>query len=181
MARRPGRNVRRPRDCCGAQASRSNGWLNRALAAVRAFRRQRCQLTPAAQGRAALCVCRGVAVRQTHLLTRPALAIVCLLWVVASQVLGVFYRIGDHAYKTEVAVVDFDGGAVGQAMLQTISSVNGQAQYPTFITIDANTTTADAVRQSVFDGDYWAAVIATSGATTRLQSALVRFESRRIA
>ena len=87
---------------------------------------------------------------------------------------GVFYDVANHSYKTQVAVVDFDGGAIGAAMLQTIASVNGQAQYPTFITLNASSTTADAVRQSVYDGDYWAAVIATQGATSRFQMAIVR-------
>ncbi|GAA5884014.1 hypothetical protein JCM1840_003502, partial [Sporobolomyces johnsonii] len=82
------------------------------------------------------------------------------------------YDNSQHAHRLRVLIVDFDGGSVGSALVSAVDAVNGQKTWPTFVIASASATTPEDVQHKVWDGDYWGAIYATAGATSRFSSAL---------
>lgn len=101
-----------------------------------------------------------------------AILIVIVFWANLSHIYGLLYNQGKWTKRGHVALVDFDGGAFGQALRQVASNVNQTYGYPTYTIIDASSTSPNDVRHQVFTGQYWGAVYAFAGATSRWQSAI---------
>ncbi|GAA5942863.1 hypothetical protein JCM1841_002619 [Sporobolomyces salmonicolor] len=98
---------------------------------------------------------------------------IVVFWICALHLFGMFYDNSQHAHRLKVLVVDFDGGSVGSALVSAVSAVNGQKTWPTFVIAPASATNPEAVEHKVWDGDYWGAIYATAGATSRFSSALL--------
>jgi hypothetical protein len=88
-----------------------------------------------------------------------------------SQLYGLFYKQGQYTKRAKVALVDFDGGAIGQSVFAVASQVNQTFAFPTYEVIDPIQTSAEDLRHDVFTGKYWAAIYAAPGATDRWQAA----------
>lgn len=94
--------------------------------------------------------------------------------------------------KLDIAVVDFDGGAIGTyfpsplcssyfitddsqlagaALLASANVLDATDNEPTFKVLDGSSTTPAAVQKLVFDGHYWGAVVANAGASDRFTAA----------
>ncbi|CDR46497.1 hypothetical protein NBRC10512_001631 [Rhodotorula toruloides] len=95
-----------------------------------------------------------------------------VFFITALWMYGALYHTAEHAHNLSVLVVDFDGGSVGAALLAAVRSVNGQKTLPTFVVANASSITRDEALHRVFDGEYWGAVFATAGATSRFEAAL---------
>ncbi|GAA5822502.1 hypothetical protein JCM3770_002439 [Rhodotorula araucariae] len=97
---------------------------------------------------------------------------IVVFFCVALWLFGALYDSADNAYRLGVAVVDFDGGAVGSALLSAVAAVNGRKNLPTFYVLDASSISPDDVLDQVFDGTYWGSIVAMSGASERFEAAL---------
>jgi len=60
----------------------------------------------------------------------------------------------------------------GTALLSAVDAVNGQKDYPTFHILAANSTSPAEVLHKVWDGRYWGSIVATSGASSRFDTAV---------
>lgn len=100
------------------------------------------------------------------------LAIVAISWINVSHTYGAFYDQSKYVKRGQVAVVDFDGGAMGQSLLQAAAALNRTHGYPTYVVLDAATSSPGEVRHDVFAGKYWSALYASPGSTDRWQSAV---------
>ncbi|KAI5481814.1 nitrosoguanidine resistance protein [Pseudohyphozyma bogoriensis] len=69
-------------------------------------------------------------------------------------------------------VVDFDGGAVGAALLGAVGQINGLKTYPNFITLPANSTTPEEVTHMVWEGKAWGAMWSAANASSLFNAAL---------
>ncbi|KAL4785029.1 hypothetical protein BJX76DRAFT_325793 [Aspergillus varians] len=82
------------------------------------------------------------------------------------------FRSSSRVHALNVLYVDFDGDVIGQSVLDAYDSLQGKS-FPTLqqSSID-NYRTPDDVQSAVCSGDYWGAVFASDGASSRLASAL---------
>ncbi|TNY22026.1 hypothetical protein DMC30DRAFT_445625 [Rhodotorula diobovata] len=105
-------------------------------------------------------------------LTMAGVLFIVVFFCVALWLFGSLYETADHTYKLSVAIVDFDGGPVGSALLSAVNAVNGQRTFPTFHVLAANSTSPNDVLRSVFEGQYWGSIVATEGASSRFEAAI---------
>lgn len=78
-----------------------------------------------------------------------------------------------YTNRLKVAVADFDGGIIGSNLTAFLAGLHGTTSLPGFeIEAVPSSTSPDALKQKVIDGDVWAAVYVTSGATNNLNNAL---------
>ncbi|KAI3398257.1 hypothetical protein diail_9595 [Diaporthe ilicicola] len=88
-------------------------------------------------------------------------------WVFAA-----LYQQGDHAHNITVALVDYDGGAVGSALREAYSRLEGST-FPTLVEHDPAVFTSPAVLEgAVCRAEYWAALYVTRGSSSKLQAVL---------
>jgi hypothetical protein len=113
-------------------------------------------------------------IRKKVIIQIAAGGIAFILWFLAclSYLYGTIYLSPGRHAAFHILTVDYDGGAVGQALAIAYSQLQG----PSFFTLDFHTpeqhpTEAD-IYQSVRSGDYWGSVIAKEGASERLSAAL---------
>ncbi|KAF4469168.1 nitrosoguanidine resistance [Fusarium albosuccineum] len=87
-----------------------------------------------------------------------------------SYLYGTSFHQSARSHALNILVLDFDKSDIGAAMLQ--ASTNLQGDY--FPTIDTSSTLSDpeAVRQSVCNEDYWAAMFVNQGASEHLHRTL---------
>ncbi|KAL4916412.1 nitrosoguanidine resistance protein SNG1 [Aspergillus aurantiobrunneus] len=82
------------------------------------------------------------------------------------------FRISSRVHALDILYVDFDGGVIGRSVSDAYDALKG----PNFPTLTPSTVSSYAtppdVRAAVCNGEYWAAIIANNGASTRLASAL---------
>ncbi|GAA5828018.1 hypothetical protein JCM11251_005693 [Rhodosporidiobolus azoricus] len=115
-----------------------------------------------------------------HLYKRKAHAKLLVLAVIllgvfflnASWLFGSFFHLPARVSNLHVAVVDLDGGAIGSALTTAAKALSGQRGTPSFDILDAGSNPAAEVQRKVFDGEYWGAIYATSGASDRFTSAV---------
>lgn len=88
------------------------------------------------------------------------------------KVFGIFLHQGAHVKGAHVALADFDGGDFGQALRIAAGKNNQTYGYPTYVNVDTSSISVDQVRQDVFDGRYWAAIVVQEGASARFEEAL---------
>jgi hypothetical protein len=98
--------------------------------------------------------------------------VIAVFWINLSHVYGVFYNQGNYVKRASVAIVDFDGGLFGNALLQAAFSKNRTYGFPTYKIVPASSTSPEQIRSQVFDGTYWAALYAFPGASDRLADAV---------
>jgi hypothetical protein len=67
------------------------------------------------------------------------------------------------AKATQVLVRDLDGSVFGASLIEAIASVNGADNLPTFV-VSTDATEQD-MYDKVYDGTYWASIVANEGAT----------------
>lgn len=101
-----------------------------------------------------------------------AVTILAVFWVNASHIFGLFYNQGTHVKGARVALADFDGGDFGRALNIAAARNNQTYEFPTYISVDTSGSSLDQIRQEVFDGRYWAAIIVQPGASVRYDEAL---------
>lgn len=100
-----------------------------------------------------------------------AVLLILVFWANLSNLLGAFYKQGNHTKRAHVPLVDFDGGAFGQAMIASAASLNQTYQNPTYIIVDPSTTSPEQLRRDVFSGKYWTAIYTLPGASGRWTAA----------
>ncbi|KAJ9649229.1 hypothetical protein H2201_004237 [Coniosporium apollinis] len=85
---------------------------------------------------------------------------------------GSLYKSNSRTHALNILAVDYDGGIIGQSMLGAYDFLRG----PIFPTLEVHTTaqypSVNSIRTAVCHGDYWAAIYALPGASTRLSAAL---------
>ncbi|CAK7221165.1 Folylpolyglutamate synthetase [Sporothrix bragantina] len=72
-------------------------------------------------------------------------------------------------------IVDYDGAAVGQALLTAVAATSSAGQLatnPVYRVVSADDYTAEDVQRAVFKGYYWGAIYATAGATANFEAAV---------
>lgn len=106
------------------------------------------------------------------MLIPAGLMLIIGFWVSAAHLFGLVYQQGEHTSRVHVPVVDFDGGAMGQALIQTAKSLSGSYNYPTYQVISAATTNPEKLQEDVYKGKYWAALFVEAGATERWEAAI---------
>jgi len=90
-----------------------------------------------------------------------------------AYIFGSLFQQDAHTHNLQIAFVDYDGGAIGAAVRQAYSSMQGDT-FPTLVERPASEYTAPATLQSaVCNIDYWAAIYVLPGASERLHDALV--------
>jgi hypothetical protein len=88
---------------------------------------------------------------------------------------GAFWRAPQHAHNLDIAVIDLDGGAVGQAVraLFTSPQVTGRnVQLSYVIAGQGEFADAEAAKHHVIDEKAWGAVVVSAGASQDLQNAI---------
>ncbi|KAI9152353.1 MFS-type transporter [Paramyrothecium foliicola] len=101
-----------------------------------------------------------------------ALMLLAVFWINSSHLFGIFLNQGKYVKQAKVALADFDGGDFGEALRMAAGSNNQSYGYPTYISIDASQSSLENIKQDVFEGKYWAAVIVQAGASLRFEEAL---------
>jgi len=112
--------------------------------------------------------------RRKFIVATTAIGIaICLLFL-----LNLLYLYGSVIHQTtryqaiECLMVDYDGGVVGNSMLQAYKQLQGPS-LPTFdVQNISHYPTPDTIIQAVRDRQYWAAIYSNTGASQRLSSAL---------
>ncbi|KAH7070921.1 hypothetical protein FB567DRAFT_564578 [Paraphoma chrysanthemicola] len=98
--------------------------------------------------------------------------IMAVFWVNLSHIYGLFFNQGAYVKRAHVALADFDGGDFGNALRIAAASNNGSYNFPTYVNVGIAGTTPEEIRNQVFDGKYWAAIIVEPGASARFDRAL---------
>ncbi|KAH7324191.1 hypothetical protein B0I35DRAFT_423685 [Stachybotrys elegans] len=90
-----------------------------------------------------------------------------------SYLFGTTFHQRDHIHALNVLVIDFDGGAISEALSNTYQHMQG-AGFPTLDFQSASGRYSDpaAVRDAVCSGDYWGAMYTHAGASDELASAV---------
>ncbi|KAJ4351004.1 hypothetical protein N0V95_004238 [Ascochyta clinopodiicola] len=101
-----------------------------------------------------------------------ALMILAVLWINASHIYGLFLHQGAYVHRAKVALADFDGGDFGEALRIAATTNNGSYGYPTFVNVNTAGSTPEQIRDEVFKGTYWAAIVVQPGATARFEDAV---------
>ncbi|KAG7405598.1 hypothetical protein Forpe1208_v014549 [Fusarium oxysporum f. sp. rapae] len=87
-------------------------------------------------------------------------------------ILGSLYQQTSHTHNLRIVFVDYDGGAIGQAVWGAYSSLQGN-NYPSVIERPpSDLPTKSDLLEAVCKTRYWAAFFVTKGASSRLQEAL---------
>ncbi|KAF4342862.1 nitrosoguanidine resistance SNG1 [Fusarium beomiforme] len=87
-------------------------------------------------------------------------------------ILGSLYQQTSHTHNLHIVFVDYDRGAIGQAVRRAYSSLEGNS-YPSLIERPASDfPTRSDLREAVCKTRYWGAFFVTKGASNRLQEAL---------
>ncbi|KAL9560696.1 hypothetical protein ACKAV7_015187 [Fusarium commune] len=87
-------------------------------------------------------------------------------------ILGSLYQQTSHTHNLRIVFVDYDGGAIGQAVRGAYSSLQGN-NYPSLIERSpSDLPTKSDLLEAVCKTRYWAAFFVTKGASSRLQEAL---------
>ncbi|KAF7596029.1 hypothetical protein BBP40_003809 [Aspergillus hancockii] len=85
---------------------------------------------------------------------------------------GTQFRDGTRIHALKMLYVDYDGGVVGQSVVDAYGILRGE-EFPTLLQSPASEYPSPSdVKAAVCKGDYWGAVYANSGASTDLESAL---------
>ncbi|KAJ0116435.1 hypothetical protein J7T55_007415 [Diaporthe amygdali] len=88
-------------------------------------------------------------------------------WVFAA-----LFQQTDHAHKITVALVDYDGGAVGLALREAYARLEGNA-FPTLVERDPGVYSSPAaLEDAVCRTEYWAALYVARGSSDKLQAVL---------
>ena len=101
-----------------------------------------------------------------------ALMLMAIFWINAAHLFGVFHHQGAYTHRAKVALADFDGGDFGEALRFSASMNNGSYGYPTYVNIDTTSSSIESIKNEVFKGTYWAAIVVQPGATDRFNSAV---------
>ena len=98
---------------------------------------------------------------------------ICVLFLLNLLYLyGSVYHEASRYEAFQILLVDYDGGLVGQSLLQAYKQLQG----PSFPTFDVQNTTQyptiDSLVEAVIDRQYWAAICSNVGASKNLSAAL---------
>jgi hypothetical protein len=105
-------------------------------------------------------------------ITMAGIMLICLFLANMSYLYGSLFKSGDRAHALKMLAVNYDGGYIGQSLSAAYASLQGD----NFPSIEFASTTdypaVQDVRNAVCRGDFWGAVVAQPGASTRLSAAL---------
>ena len=95
-----------------------------------------------------------------------------LFFALFGYVFGSLYQQSTHTHNIRVVFVDYDGGAIGQAIRKAYTGLQART-FPTLVerTPDEFESPGD-LKNSVCQADFWAALYTSPGASDRLQDAL---------
>jgi hypothetical protein len=89
-----------------------------------------------------------------------------------AYIFGALFQQESHTHNLRIALVDYDGGAIGAAVRQAYTQLQGDS-FPTFVERPASDFPAPAdLESAVCHIDYWAALYILPGASNRLRDAL---------
>ncbi|KAL5592467.1 hypothetical protein FOBRF1_013493 [Fusarium oxysporum] len=87
-------------------------------------------------------------------------------------ILGSLFQQTSHTHNLRIVYVDYDGGAIGRAVRDAYSSLQGN-NYPSLIEkAPSDLPTKNDLLEAVCKTRYWGAFFVTKGASSRLQQAL---------
>ena len=97
-----------------------------------------------------------------------------LVWFIVclSYLYGALYLSPSRHAALKVLAVDYDEGVVGQAMHAAYEKLRGPGYFTLVYRSPQDYPTEQDMFQAVWDGDYWAAISVTKGASERLAAAL---------
>ncbi|KAH8586016.1 hypothetical protein B0O99DRAFT_529535 [Bisporella sp. PMI_857] len=101
-----------------------------------------------------------------------AVSLLLLFLGTMSYLYGSLYHDGSRVKALNILAVDLDEGIIGQSLSTAYAALQGD-DFPTLhFHSRAEFATVDDIRHAVCKGDYWGAIFAQDGASTRLASAL---------
>lgn len=87
-------------------------------------------------------------------------------------IFGALFQQGDHVHNINVAFVDYDGGAIGNAVRTAYSQLKGRG-FPSLVEHSSSElTSAASLRREVCSTEHWAVLYVTQGSSDKLQAAL---------
>ncbi|KAF2736151.1 hypothetical protein EJ04DRAFT_542661 [Polyplosphaeria fusca] len=97
-----------------------------------------------------------------------------LLWFLAccSYLYGTLFESPNRHDNFKVLAVDYDGGAIGQAMGAAYNQLKGPAFFSLEYHSPQEYPTEEDMYQAVWQGKFWGAISVTEGASNRLATAL---------
>lgn len=97
-----------------------------------------------------------------------------MLWFLAClcYLYGTLYLSPSRHANFHVLAVDYDGGVVGQAMQSAYDQLKGPGFFSLVYHTPEEYPTEEDMYQAVWNGDYWASISATKGASAKLSAAL---------
>ncbi|KAF2677160.1 hypothetical protein K458DRAFT_424188 [Lentithecium fluviatile CBS 122367] len=97
-----------------------------------------------------------------------------MLWFLAccSYLFGTLYLSPNRHDSFHVLAVDYDGGAIGEAMAAAYKQLQGDGFFKLIVHSPEEFPTEQDMYQAVWKGDYWGAIAATEGASNRLSAAI---------
>ncbi|KAJ9143345.1 Nitrosoguanidine resistance protein [Pleurostoma richardsiae] len=100
------------------------------------------------------------------------MALMVMLLAIMSHFFGSAYHQRSRVKALNVLVIDYDGGAIGQAVSTAYHSLVDD-EFPTFEFADpAKYSDTASLQRAVCDGRYWAALYTHAGASARLAAAV---------
>ncbi|KAL2809159.1 hypothetical protein BJX63DRAFT_424078 [Aspergillus granulosus] len=90
----------------------------------------------------------------------------------ASYIFGSLYQLNGHFHNLNVAFVDYDGGVIGDAVLQAYDGLRADTFFTLSQQSPSEFTQPQGLRSAVCDINYWGAIYISSGASDRLAAAL---------
>lgn len=94
---------------------------------------------------------------------------IIIMWLTLPAYWGSLWLSNVYTNNLGVRIVDYDGGAVGTAVIQGLLQHTGQLGY--FVSSASEWPSAQGVIDSMLDEQEWAAITINSGATASLLSA----------
>ncbi|CAO2654634.1 Nn.00g113670.m01.CDS01 [Neocucurbitaria sp. VM-36] len=115
---------------------------------------------------------RGI--RKKVIIQTAAGGIAFMLWFLAclSYLYGTLYLSPNRNAAFHVLAVDYDGGVVGQTMQAAYEQLKGPGFFTLVYRSPGDYATVEDMYKAVWNGDYWAAISASEGASARLSAAL---------
>jgi hypothetical protein len=94
---------------------------------------------------------------------------IIIMWLALPMYWGSLWLSNVYTNNLGVRIVDYDGGAIGQAVVQGLMSRTGQLGY--FTSSASAWPNAQGLIDSMLDEQEWAAISINSGATSNLEIA----------
>ncbi|KAL5507147.1 hypothetical protein ACEPAH_6603 [Sanghuangporus vaninii] len=119
-------------------------------------------------------VTSGLRKKYIFMMSMVTLLLILCIFGILSIYWASLYKVPDYAHKLECWIIDFDGGAIGQTVIQVFQNNTGQPQQLTWKVVDASQfpNFPQDVEHAVVNDRTWAAISINPGASDNLNDAI---------